>query len=170
MRKKEIKEVKTIEEVVRVEFVAEDGQVFTDEKECIMYEKSALFAVSKKLKRLTKDWTSQFAFNNEYSENDELEIFDIQTESDLENLKRYLYLKMTLSGANENDIKECFSSKDVVDRKDYVFENVTAGHEVMIFWEYGNSWFWVYKDGSLNGYLEWVKEKYAKLLMPDDNQ
>ena len=50
MRVNEIK--RTIEEVVRVEYIAEDGQVFYNEDECKKYEESALFAVSKQLKRL----------------------------------------------------------------------------------------------------------------------
>lgn len=53
MRTNEIK--RTVEEVVRVEYIAEDGTVFSNEEECKKYEESALFAISKELKRLTKD-------------------------------------------------------------------------------------------------------------------
>ena len=34
MKKNEIKTTRTIEEVVRVEYIAEDGQVFLNEDEC----------------------------------------------------------------------------------------------------------------------------------------
>ena len=44
MKTNEIK--RTIEEVVCVEYIAEDGQVFYDKEECKKYEESALFAVS----------------------------------------------------------------------------------------------------------------------------
>ena len=48
-------------------------------------------------------------------------------------------------------------------RKDYVFDSVTKGHEVLVFWSYDNDWFWVYKDGSLEGYLSWIKDNYSKI-------
>jgi hypothetical protein len=52
-----------------------------------------------------------------------------------------------------------------------VFDNVTIGHEVLIFWSYENDWFWVYKDGSLDGYFNWVKDNYIKLTTPkEDNK
>ena len=167
MKKNEIKATTTIEEVVRVEYIAEDGQVFYNEEECKKYEESALFAVSNKLKRLTTKWTAQDAFNgNDYDEN-ELEIFDVQTDEDLENLRRYLYLKATKNGASDNYIKDCFTSKDG-QRKNYVFDNVTIGHEVLIFWSYENDWFWVYNDGSLDGYFNWVKDNYIKITTSEE--
>lgn len=154
MKKNEIKQ--TIEQVVRVEYVAEDGTVFYSEEECKAYEESALFAVSSKLKRLTTEWTSIYQLNEESSEECELEIFDVQTESDLENLRRYLYLKAIKNGASEKCIN--------------VFDSVTIGHEVLVFWTYDNDWFWVYKDGSLNGYFEWLKEKYTKIITPKEDK
>ena len=167
MKKNEIK--RTIEEVIRVEYIAEDGTVFYNEEECKAYEKSALFAVSSKLKRLSAVGTSQYDLDNERSEEYELEIFDAQTESDLENLRRYLYLKAIKNGASEKYIKDCFTSIDGT-RKDYVFDNVTIGHEVLVFWNYENDWFWVYKDGSLNGYFEWLKEKYTEIITPKEDK
>lgn len=163
MKKNEIK--RTIEEVIRVEYVAEDGVVFYNEEECKKYEESALFAVSSKLKRLTNKWTSMCDFNNESSDECELEIFDVQTKEDLENLRRYLYLKALKNGAREKDIKDAFTSVDGT-RKDYVFDGVTIGHEVLIFWGYDNDWFWVYKDGSLEGYFSWIRDKYTKIVTP----
>ena len=167
MKKNEIK--KMIEQLVRVEYVAEDGTVFYNEEECRKYEESALFVVSNKLKRLTTEWTSMYALNENLSDECELEIFDVQTEEDLSNLRRYLYLKATKNGASEKYISGAFTSVDG-SRKDYVFDNVTIGHEVMVFWGYDNDWFWVYKDGSLNGYFEWLKESYTKIVTPKDSE
>jgi hypothetical protein len=166
MKKNEIK--KTIEQVVRVEYIAEDGTIFRDEAECQQYEKSALFAVSSKLKRLSAAGTSQYDLDEERSEEYGLEVFDVQTEEDLEYLRRYLYLTMTQNGASEDSVKSCFISEDGR-RKDFVFENVTVGHEVMIFWSYDEDWFWVYKDGSLDGYFSWLREKYTKIITPKEN-
>ena len=88
MKKNEIKE--TIEQVVRVEYVAEDGHVFygaNGEEECRKYEESALFAVSKKLRRLNNGYASEYSLNENGSEDNELEIFDIQTKEYLEKTK-----------------------------------------------------------------------------------
>ncbi len=166
MKKNEIK--RTVEEVVRVEYVAEDGQVFYNEEECKKYEESALFVVSNKLKRLSNN-ASIYDLIESGCEEDELEIFDVQTEEDLENLRRYLYLKAMKNGASEKYLKDAFTSPDGVARKDFVFDGVTIGHEVLIFWSYDNDWFWVYKDGSLDGYFSWVRDKYTKIITPKED-
>ncbi len=168
MRKNEIKKTRTIEEVVRTEYVAEDGVVFYNEEECKKYEESALFAVSKKLKKLNKKWASIYELIENGCEEDELEIFDVQTEEDLDNLRRYLYLKAMKNGASEKSIKECFTS-DGEHRVDFVFDNVTIGHEVLIFWAYDNDWFWVYKDGSLDGYFSWIRDRFNKIIASEEN-
>ena len=122
MRANEVKETREV--VVRTEYIAEDGTVFRSEEECKKYEESALFAISKELKRLTKDNTSQYEINDNFSCDDTVEIFDVQTERDLENLRRYLYLKMRKNGASEDSVKECFTSKNGK-RDKYVFDGVT---------------------------------------------
>ena len=167
MRKNEIK--KTVEEIIGVEYIAEDGTVFNNKEECEKYEESALFVVSNKLKRLNTKETYINDFNDEGSCDCELEIFDIQTEEDLNNLRRYLYLKAITNGATEKGIKDAFTSEDGK-RENYVFDNVTIGHEVLIFWSYDKDWFWVYKDGSRNGYFELLKERYDKIVTPKEDE
>ena len=170
MKKNEIKRTETIEKVVRVEYIAEDGTVFYDEAECQKYEESALFAVSRKLKRLSGAHTSIYDFNEEGSDECGLEIFDVQTEEDLENLRRYLYLTLAKNGVSDKNINFCFTSEDGK-RADYVLDSVTVGHEVLIFWSYDDDHFWVYKDGSLEGYFSWLREKYTKITTPkEDNK
>lgn len=163
MKIKEIKKV--VEQVVGVEYVAEDGTVFHNEQECKQYEDSAMFVVKRKLKKLTTEWTSEYAFLEAGSDENELEIFDVQTQEDLDNLKRYLYLKAIKNGASDKSIQEAFTSVDGK-RSSFVFDNVTYGHEVMVFWSYDNDWFWVYGDGSLDGFYKWLKEKYTKIITP----
>ena len=165
MKKNEIKE--TIEKVVRVEYIAEDGIVFYNEEECKQYEESALFVVSNKLKRLTTKWTGQDALVDNGGSDYELEIFDVQTKEDLENLRRYLYLKAIKNGATETNIKGAFTH-DGKSRLKYVFDNVTVGHEVLIFWDYECEWFWVYNDGSLEGYFQWIKDNYNKIIKREE--
>lgn len=165
MKKNEIK--RTIEQVVKVEYIAADGTVFSNEDECKKYEESALFAVSGRLKRLTKKWTTQEELISNSYDDSEIEIFDVQTEEDLVNLRQYLYLKVIHNGSSDENAKACFSSEDGK-RKDFVFDSVTIGHEVIIFWTYENDWFWVYKDGSLQGYFDYTKEKYSKITSAEE--
>ena len=161
-----INEIKrTVEEVVRVEYVAEDGTVFYSMAECQTYEESALFVISKQLKKLNSEWTSEYSLVEAGSEENELEIFDVQTQEDLDNLKRYLYLKSIKNGATDKSIQDAFTSVNGK-RSNFVFDNVTYGHEVMVFWSYDNDWFWVYGDGSLDGYCNFIKSKYAKIIAP----
>lgn len=168
MKKNEIK--RTVEEVIRVEYVADDGQVFYNEEECKKYEESALFVVSNKLKRLSNN-ASIYDLIENGCEEDDLEIFDVQTKEDLDNLRRYLYLTALKNGSSEKYIKDAFTSPDGVSRKDFVFDGVTAGHEVLIFWSYEKDWFWVYKDGSLNGYFSWIRDKYTRITThKEDNK
>ena len=167
MKVNEVKKTKTVEEVVRVEYIAEDGQVFRSEEECKKYEESALFAISKELKRLeVKKYVSHNDINDSCSDDERVEIFDIQTGKDLENLRRYLYLTLKKHGASDSTVKECFTSEDGK-RKNHVFDSVTIGHEVLIFWNYDNDWFWVYNDGSINGYCEFFRERITKLITPE---
>ena len=165
MRENEVKETREV--VVRTEYVAEDGTVFRSEEECKKYEESALFAISKELKRLTKDNTSQSEINDNFSYDDTVEIFDVQTERDLENLRRYLYLKARNNGASESSVNDCFKSTDG-ERNNYVFSNVTYGHEVMIFWDYEEQWFWVYGDGSIEAFCNFYKDRITKLITPKE--
>lgn len=158
---------KTVEQVVRTEYIAEDGEVFCSESECRQYEESALFAVSKTLKKINKEFLSVLDLLGEGNDDDEVEIFDIQTEKDLENLRRYCYLKATKHGATESSIKDCFTSVNGC-RKDYVFDGITVGHEVIICWSFDKDQFWVHRDGSVNGYLEYLKDKMTKLIKPEE--
>ncbi len=168
MKKNEIK--RTVEELVRVEYIAEDGHVFygTDgEEECRKYEESALFAVNKELRRLNVKRTNEYSLIEAGSEENELEIFDIQTPEDLENLRRYLYLKLSKNGASEGTIKDLFSSES---RKQFIFDNVTTGHEVLVFWSYDQDWAWTYGNGSLEDYLNWIRTKYNKIITPEESE
>ena len=119
---------------------------------------------SKQLKRLTNEKITQEDINDTYDDQD-AEFFDIQTEEDLKNLKHYLCLKAINNGATEKDLEYCFTSKDGK-RADFVFDGVTVGHEVIIFWNYDCSHFWVYGDGSVNGYCEYFRKRIKNLITP----
>ena len=44
MKVNEVRKTETIEKLVKIEYIAEDGTIFYNEEECKKYEESALFA------------------------------------------------------------------------------------------------------------------------------
>ena len=160
---------KMVEQVVRVEYIAEDGLIFKTQEECEAYEASALFIASQKVNGLRLAIANESDFIEAGSEDNLLEVFHIQTQADLDALKQYLYLRLSKNGASEKNIRECFEDVNGT-RTNYVFSNVTPGHEVMIFWSYDEDWLWVYGDGSVKAYCEWVRTKYQKMLQKYQNE
>lgn len=158
MRVNTIEREKVVKEVVRVEYIAEDGQVFRSEEECKKYEESALFAVSRQLKKLNTKYISAYDLLDEGSEECEVEIFDIQTEKDLENLRRYLYIKLSKKYRDTKYVEGYFIN----------FNQITTGHEVIIWWNYDEDGFWKYGDGSIEGYLSYLRERITKLITPEE--
>ena len=156
MKVNEVKKTKTVEEVVRVEYIAEDGQVFRNEDECKKYEESALFAISKQLKRMTnKKYVSQYDINDDCSDEYEVEIFNAENEKDIENIRRYVYLKA---------IKECPSTR----KEDVELANITSGHEVIIFWNYVQDCCWTIGNGSIDAYCDYIRGNITRLITPKE--
>ena len=137
------------EVVVRTEYVAEDGTVFKNEDECRKYEESALFAVKSRLKKLNSRYVSIFDLYDEGSEDDEIEIFDVQTEEDLELLRRYVYLELSLNNSTPEET---------------VLPNATSGHEIILRWWYDHDGVYIAGDGSLNSAIEEIKKNYERCL------
>lgn len=152
-----INEIKmTVEEVVRVEYIAEDGTVFHDKEECEKYEKSALAVVSSKLKRLNKKGTSWQDFTAISYDDSDLEIFDIQDQEDLDNLCQYVILTLSENHGYKEKIE--FTTQEI--------NGCGVGHEVMIFWGFEKDYMYVIGDGSFNAYIEALKENYEKIIKP----
>ena len=153
MKVNEVKETKTVEEVVRVEYIAEDGQIFRSEEECKKYEESALFAISKELKRLDhkKHGASAYDIYDECSDEYLVEIFNAETEIDIENITSYVCLK-ALS-------RSSYASKADVD-----LPNITAGHEVIIHWNYDEDSCWTIGNGSIDAFCDYIKGNLMSLI------
>ena len=156
MKVNEVKETREV--VVRTEFVAEDGQVFRSEEECKKYEESALFAISKQMKRMTnKKWVSQYDINDDCSDEYEVEIFNAENEKDIENIRRYVYLKA---------IKEHPSTR----KEDVELPNITSGHEVIIFWNYDQDCCWTIGNGSIDAYCDCIRGNLMSLITPKEEK
>lgn len=152
MRKEEIKETKEV--VVDTRYVAEDGNVFYSQEECEKYEKSALFVAKSKLKLIAT--TNEDALTVSGCYDDEVEIFDVQTQEDLDNLKIYLHLMLSTHG--NRDIDSYFNGSK------FGFNDVTFGHEVIIWWDYEKDHFWVYGNGSIDDYIEHTRSLVLKVI------
>lgn len=154
MRIKEIKETREV--LVRTEYVAEDGEAFKSEEECKKYEESALFAVSKQLKRLCGNKIlSEYDLYERCCCDDFVEIFNVETKTDIENIKRYVYLRISVNNekVNEDDIE---------------LSNITAGHEVIIHWNYDEDACWIIGDGSINAMCDYIRNNIERLITPKD--
>lgn len=155
MRTEEIKETK----VIGTKYIASDETVFYSQEECEKYEKSALFVAKSKLKVIANTNEEEMTGSGCYDYN--VDVFDVQTQEDLDNLKAYLHL--VLSTNNVKNIESDFNDSK------YGFVNVTYGHEVIIWWSYEQDHFWIYGDGSIDAYADYAKqlaintiEKYKK--------
>lgn len=163
-----INEVKTaVEQIVRVEYIAEDGMIFHNEEECKKYEDSALFAASAQLKRLHTKPLNQSMINDNFCDVSQLEIFDIQTADDLECLKRYIHLKMIHNRATQFDVDSSFGRCDGR-YSQTTLDNLTYGHEVMIFWSYDEDLCWCYRNGSFEDYLSYHRDRLNGLIAPEE--
>lgn len=151
MKTNEVKETREV--VVRTEYIAEDGTVFRSEEECKKYEESALFAINKELKRLNnkKYGVSEYDIYDECSEDCLVEIFNAETEKDIENIRRYVYLKSA-------------SSPDVE------LPNITAGHEVIIHWNYDRDSCWAIGNGSIDAFCNYIKNNLMGLITPKEGK
>ena len=153
MTTNEVKEMR----VVRVEYIAEDGEIFHTAEDCMNYEKSVLFVARKNLVKLNTKYMSVYNLLEEGCDDTEIEVFDIQTEKDLDNLKKYLYLKARQNGAKEDDIEKSN------------INNITSGHEVLIWWSYDNDFFYIYGNGSFEAYLNVIRKNFNRCIGKEEN-
>lgn len=155
MKVNEIRKTEIIEKLVRTEYIAEDDTVFLNEEECKKYEESALFAISKELKRLDnkKNGASEYDIYNECCEEYSVEIFDAETERDIENIRRYVYLK-------------ALSNSSHARKEDVDLPNITAGHEVIIHWDYDEDGCWTIGNGSIDDFCDYIRDNLMSLITP----
>lgn len=153
MRTEDILETK----VVRTEYIADDGTRFFSKEECEKYEQSALFVMRAKLKLIADTNEEEFSIGGCYD--DVVEVFDVQTQEDLDNLKAYLHLVLSTHGTRDFDN---YFNKDSNYR--FSFANATFGHEIIIWWSYDQDHFWMYGDGSIDAYVEYTRQKALQAI------
>lgn len=150
MRTEEIKETK----VVGTKYIADDGTEFYSVEDCKKYEQSALFVMRSKLKLIADTNEEEFSVGGCYD--DKVEVFDVQTQEDLDNLKAYLHLVLSIHGVRNFD--------SYFNDSEYSFGNATVGHEIIIWWNYDQDHFWIYGNGSIGDYVEYVRQRALKAI------
>lgn len=148
MRIEEIKETK----VVGNRYFAEDGTMFYEQEECVKYENSALFVTKSKLKLIAVTDEEELAITG--CPDCAVEIFDIQTPEDLDNLKAYLHLVVSIHGGN---MSYCVDSE-------FGLGGITLGHEVIVWWTYDKDCFCIYGDGSIDAYVDVIRNRALKVI------
>lgn len=149
MRVNEVKEVREV--LVKREYIADDGRIFLCDTECKQYEKSELCAISKQLKRLTdiNKFVSQNDIWDDCSDDYRIEIFNVENEKDLENVRRYIHL---------------MTSENIS------LPGLTVGHEVIIFWNYDEDYCWAFGDGSIDAFCDYIRGNLTKLITPKEEK
>lgn len=146
INKKEVTKIETI-----TEYEAADGTIFKDKIECERYEESALFAVKSTLKKLNSRSLEESEIFGAACADTNVEIYDVQTNEDLMRLKMYCNLRTRGVGYGSS------------------LEKITFGHEVMIVFNYEYSYCWTYADGSIEGILNSIREKFKSAISNDAN-
>lgn len=147
-----INEIKrTIEEVVRTEYIANDGTVFDDRDECLKYERSALGVIKAKLKPMTNfNKYSQYDFIDMGSDECLVEIFAIESQEDLDNINRYL------------QAVSCHYPRPTQIPKEAI------GHEAILFWNYDKDYAYTYEDGTLEGFMTYIRKNFERMTKPKE--
>lgn len=149
-----------------IRYISDDGYSFCDEESCRNHEKlkeikNRVDEISPRLKRMTDDKRIYLNTVDDNSNQDTtVEIFNIETEDDLKLLKEYVLLEAQINYGETcesivSEIKQSIKTQ---------FTGVTCGHEVMIFWDWRCTWFWLYGDGSIDGYCNCLKEEFFNLI------
>ena len=147
INRKEVTKVETI-----TEYIAADGTTFQDKEMCECYEKSALCAVKKTLKKLNVKDISQWDLFGTGSDEDMVEIYDVKSAEDLMHLRMYCDLESNGRG----DLDK--------------LNKLTVGHEVVIFWNYDRDYYWTYDNGSIESVLESIREQFKYALSIDGDR
>lgn len=145
------KEEVTKKEIV-TKYIAADGATFYDKDMCECYEKSALCAVKKTLKKLNVKDISQWDLFGTGDDESVVEIYDVKTAEDLLHLRMYCDLESDGHGDLDN------------------LDKVTVGHEVVIFWNSEKDQYWTRGNGSIESVLEGIREQFKYALCIDGDR
>ena len=145
MRTNEVKETREV--VVRTEYIAEDGKVFTDREECQKYDNTCQCVIMTAYKPLVKGTISEYELYNDCGcEEFYYDIVDIKDENDREIVNKAL--------------KFAYSNARIVEQSE-------IGTTILVAKEYDESLTGYHT--SLNDIFERIKSSYEKALIREEN-
>ena len=151
MKVNEIK--KTIEQVVRVEYIAEDGTVFYNEEECKKYEESANAIIGARFRKMAII-TNPYHLFNSGDEDRYCYIVNVKNSEDLDILRRYVLMREYGNSAKEE------YAKQVIEH----FPDEIIGKTIIVDGGYENDWF--YSMGTIEEYISGVQKRYEETVNP----
>lgn len=86
-----------------------------------------------------------------------VEIFNAETERDIENIRRYVYLK-------------ALSNSSYANKTDVDLPNITPGHEVIIHWNYEEDSCWTIGNGSIGAFCDYIRDNLKSLIIPKEEK
>ena len=143
---RENKITRTIEEING--YYADDGTWFREKEECQKYEETAKMVVYKMIKDKMIAKTNIYALLTEGNEDDEVEIYNVDSIETVELLNRYIALT-------------------TYDKKSDLITTEMIGKKIIIFWSYDRDWCWC--KGSIEDLLNTIKENYNRLFNKELN-
>ena len=134
------KTTRTVEEISG--YRADDGSWFRTEEECKVYEETAKMVVFRMIKDKMVKKTTIFNLLTEGNDDDDVEIFDVDSLETVELLNRYTAL-------NTYD-------------KQIVFTADMVGKKILLFWNYDHDW--CSCKGSIDDLLANIKKNYEEVI------
>lgn len=134
------KVTKTVEEIKG--YIADDGSWFRTEEECLKYEETAKMVVFKMIKDKMVKKTTIYNLFGVGNDDDDVEIFDVDSIETVELLNRYTAL-------NTYDKKIVFGA-DMV------------GKKIILAWNYDRDWCECH--GSIDDLLATIKKNFESVL------
>lgn len=138
---KENKITRTIEEVNG--YIADDGTWFRTKEECQKYEESAKMVLFSMIKEKIIAKTNIYHLFHEGNEDDDVEIFNIDSLETAELLNRYISLY-------------------TYDKKADLIKTDMVGKKIIICWSYDRDYCW--SKGTIEDLLNNIKERYEKVV------
>ena len=143
---REQKFTRTIEEING--YIADDGTWFRNKSDCIAYEESVKMVAFNMVKEKMIVKSSIYGLLEEGSEEDDVEIYNVDSLNTVELLNRYIYLY-------------------TYDKKADLIKTDMIGKQIIICWNYDRDCCWC--KGTIDDLLNNIKERYNRLINKTEN-
>ena len=124
-------------------YIADDGTWFKYKEECEKYEESAKMVLFSMIKEKMIAETNIYGLIHEGSEDDGVEIYNVDSLETVELLNRYIML-------------------NTYEKKKDLFKTDMIGKKIIVCWSYDRDYCW--SKGTIEDLLNEIKERYDKVV------